>query len=367
MQLRILSPNKVVELERVTSHRPAGLPVLVRVMAPAVEYVKLVSIDVIVVLDISVNGDDDGEMGLTNKLELAKKAVELVMAKLHDKDRLAIIPVQSSSTITELPRLSVMSAGGRRDASAKVQSLLPSKMSTATLANDKRAKQTKVDVVCNQSSGATLSAIESGQFMSSIHGGRASCSISVGALHAGAVKNFLVYLDVPKDGHRHNEESSSTPADLLTARVKYVTAEKKEQVDQANLGAAENDLGAAADIAAQILRVQVADVVTRVLKYKDRKFRATGELHEGWMRVKSSEHGQAAGWARLAGLEREVAAMEASLLHGSAGLSHLLSWLSFHNMSEQLPSKLELDPQDSTATGDQPGLPPFQLQPERPA
>uniref|UniRef100_J3LVX9 Uncharacterized protein n=1 Tax=Oryza brachyantha TaxID=4533 RepID=J3LVX9_ORYBR len=95
-----------------------GLPMLLRVKVPETGLAKLKTpfVDVVMVLD---KGRPRREMEnqARERLQLLSKAVDVVMSKLRHKDRLAILPVDSSATTTP-PKASCfleMSNQGQRD------------------------------------------------------------------------------------------------------------------------------------------------------------------------------------------------------------------------------------------------------------
>ncbi|KAL5204885.1 hypothetical protein ABZP36_009756 [Zizania latifolia] len=93
----------------------ARLPVLVRVSVPAAE-VRRVPVDLVTLLDISCAGGAPAR-----RLDLVRKAMDLVIGRLGAEDRLAIVPFHSS--VVDSTGLLEMSVEGRSAATRKVQSL----------------------------------------------------------------------------------------------------------------------------------------------------------------------------------------------------------------------------------------------------
>ncbi|VAI41030.1 unnamed protein product [Triticum turgidum subsp. durum] len=134
-------------------HPRAGLPVLLRIVAPAAGLAKAkrYPVDLVAVLDVSDEAghqtDDDEkveeeEEKTRRRMGQLKEAMKLVMDKLSHKDRLAIVPVQSSvagaGPHAAALGLLEMSEQGRSEASKKVQSLVDlvlSKLGTASAKN----------------------------------------------------------------------------------------------------------------------------------------------------------------------------------------------------------------------------------------
>ncbi|KAM3317935.1 hypothetical protein ACQJBY_035580 [Aegilops geniculata] len=134
-------------------HPRAGLPVLLRIVAPAAGLAKAkrYPVDLVAVLDVSDEAghqtDDDEkveeeEEKTRRRMGQLTEAMKLVMDKLSHKDRLAIVPVQSSvagaGPHASALGLLEMSEQGRSEASKKVQSLVDlvlSKLGTASAKN----------------------------------------------------------------------------------------------------------------------------------------------------------------------------------------------------------------------------------------
>ncbi|KAF0912226.1 hypothetical protein E2562_013179 [Oryza meyeriana var. granulata] len=100
------------------------VPVVLRVKVPerGLAKLKTSSVDVIVVVDA---GQRSGELEsiAEDRLQLVRKAVDVIMDKLRYKDRLAILPVQLSVT-QPAPVLLEMSKQGQTQTFANLQSLL---------------------------------------------------------------------------------------------------------------------------------------------------------------------------------------------------------------------------------------------------
>lgn len=108
---------RVDAIPRRESH--ARLPVLVRVtVPPAAAAERRAPVDLVTVLDISCGG---GGAAAAKRLELIRKAMDLVIGKLGADDRLAIVPFHSS--VADHTGLLEMSVEGRTAACRKVGSL----------------------------------------------------------------------------------------------------------------------------------------------------------------------------------------------------------------------------------------------------
>uniref|UniRef100_A0A0E0MHQ7 VWFA domain-containing protein n=1 Tax=Oryza punctata TaxID=4537 RepID=A0A0E0MHQ7_ORYPU len=206
-----------------------------------------------------------------------------------------------------------------------------------------------VQTVVNISSGgeptaATLLAIESGRFRSHIDDDRKSGFVMAGALHAGAVRSFLVYVDHVGDGERDKLPS------LLTVRVEYVnlssaSENSKEMKLDAQVVIVRKGDENSRMVAAEIIRVEAMRIVGEILdRYKDNGKGFTGaadELHEQWRRLmESSEYGGEAGdgdgeaSCPISGLAAEIKEMEDSIRRCS-GVSYMLSWQTRHSLQHQ--------------------------------
>lgn len=393
------------------------LPVLVRVAVPATA-ARRAPVDLVTLLDISCGG---GGGAPARRLDLLRKAMDLVIGKLGADDRLAIVPFHSS--VVDATGLLEMSVEGRGVASRKVQSLavaggtklfpalnaaveilearcwearrgrvgavvLISDGGDRTIfreainprypvhafgfrgAHDARAVHhvadhtsgvygvlddehdrvtdafaacvrrvtsvvavdAQVDLTCGAYSRASLLAVErSGDHRSHVDEDRRSGFIYAGALCAGDVKNFLVYVDVDR-------EADGGVTELLTAHGTYTDAVRRNDtvhLDERMAVVQRRDKvpDVSRDVAAELVRVDTVKMVAAVLdRFKDMGSAAAAtELREGWCRVKASEDARAAGAASLAVLEREIEEMEASLVR-CAGLSTMLSWLNRHKL-----------------------------------
>lgn len=109
---------RVDVIPRRDSH--ARLPVLVRIAVPAAAATteRRAPVDLVTLLDISYGG---GGAAASKRLDLLRKAMDLVIGRLGAEDRLAIVPFHSS--VTDPTGLLHMSVEGRCAASRKVQSL----------------------------------------------------------------------------------------------------------------------------------------------------------------------------------------------------------------------------------------------------
>uniref|UniRef100_A0A0E0MHQ8 VWFA domain-containing protein n=1 Tax=Oryza punctata TaxID=4537 RepID=A0A0E0MHQ8_ORYPU len=404
------------------------LPVLVRVAVPATAAAaaRRAPVDLVTLLDISCGGGGGGGGAPARRLELLRKAMDIVIKRLGADDRLAIVPFHSS--VVDATGLLEMSVEGRSVASRKVQSLAVSggtklfpALSTAVeildgrcweakrervgavvlisdgddrtifreainpryavhafgfrgahdatavhyvadhtsgvygVLNDEHdrisdafaacirrvtsvvAVEAQVDLTCGAYSRASLLAIESGHHKYHVDENRRSGFIYAGALCAGDVKNFLVYVDVDR-------EANGGVTELLTAHGTYIDAARRKEtvhLDERMAVVQRRDKvpDVSRDVAAELVRVDTVKMVTTVLdRFKDKGSALAGaattaatELREEWCRVKASEDARAAGAASLAVLEREIEEMEASLIR-CTGLSTMLSWLTRHKL-----------------------------------
>ncbi|TVU51124.1 hypothetical protein EJB05_02531 [Eragrostis curvula] len=441
--------------------KPQGVPMLLRLVAPEASGTMepdVARIDLVVVLNVAY-----GSLKPTQRPGLLKEALQLIMGKLHDKDRLAVIAVHSSDTqptgfvepaecsdiLAKLESLlaapatstttTAQASHGRerlkkaigkflRDShclpivpgsqqagtsstthvhadsgntslqkaltdavkSHNAMALYSIASSTggiyATLNNDKDqisesfvacinritsivASQTQVDIKCSDSSAVTLLTIESGKLSSGISRDRKLGHIRVGNIHYGAARNFIVYLDNNIPDH----EYEGFPV-ILTARVRYMVAGwMNMKQNHVHMLAKEDDPILHAEFTAEMIRAKAVEMVSEIAhKYdgsgliapydKEWKYDALGDLHVEWVRLKESESAQAADDARLTVLGMEIRQIQRSLESGS-GVPDMLSWLSFQNIREQLPSKPEESRNEDSSHEEErrPGLPLWEL------
>uniref|UniRef100_J3N9X8 VWFA domain-containing protein n=1 Tax=Oryza brachyantha TaxID=4533 RepID=J3N9X8_ORYBR len=196
---------------------------------------------------------------------------------------------------------------------------------------------------------ATLSAIESGRFRSRIKDDKKSGFIIPGALQAGAVRSFLVYVDnVGKDErsklpellkvgfkcknlsshHAEEEPEKEGRARDVQNQVQVVVVSKGDERSRV--------------VAAEIVCVEAFKIVDGVLKkYTDNGNVLAGaidELRNQWGSLKASEYGAEAGQAGLlSGLDSEIEDMVASILRCS-GMSYILSWQTRHSLQHHTSS-----------------------------
>uniref|UniRef100_A0A0D3HPH0 VWFA domain-containing protein n=1 Tax=Oryza barthii TaxID=65489 RepID=A0A0D3HPH0_9ORYZ len=179
------------------------------------------------------------------------------------------------------------------------------------------AVDAQVDLTCGAYSRASLLAVErSGDHRAHVDEDRRSGFIYAGALCAGDVKNFLVYVDVDR------EADGGGVTELLTVHGRYMDAARRKEttvhLDERMAVVQRRDKvpDVSRDVAAELVRVDTVKMVAAVLdRFKDKGSAAAAmELREGWCRVKASEDARAAGAASLAVLEREIDEIEASLV-----------------------------------------------------
>ncbi|KAF0897386.1 hypothetical protein E2562_036775 [Oryza meyeriana var. granulata] len=393
-----------------------GIPVLVRVKAPTATLERK-PVDLVAVLDVNCCGG----LGPVNRMDLLRKAMDLVIEKLSKPDCLAIVPVQASA-IAENLNLREMDDIGRSEATKRVKSLVATgdnKLSTALKKAeeilDKREGKDKekagfiilisdgddgsvlgaemnlnysvhafgfrdahnpramhhiansstgtygilndeddgiteaftssvnnitsivavnavVTISCKPESTAKLSAIESGRFKREIKDDRTSGFITAGALQAGAVRSFIVYVDGDVD------ENNELPITVHVRCEGRSTSQHAQNIVQQNAQVVVVRHGDENSrlVAAEIVRVEAMRIVDEIIKkYNDNGKALSGaadELHDQWRRLKESEYGEEAGQACLISvLTAEMEDMEATIRR-SCGMSYMLSWQTCHSL-----------------------------------
>ncbi|CAD6264360.1 unnamed protein product [Miscanthus lutarioriparius] len=216
------------------------------------------------------------------------------------------------------------------------------------------AVNTKVNIICSNTAGVKLSAIESGQFESSISDDKKFGSIFAGDLYAGAVKRFVAYLEKGQ-GYSDSRHLSSLlqvnvtwqpphqVAQLMQAQVKIIkgptdpssTDDVKDKVDV--------NVDEITDVVDEIARLKEMEIVSAIigrhgqtnvgkdLAEKVQKLRKDLRLHATSIRVrpKGSSYEFRVDEESLASLEDDL---------DNPQLSYILSWLSYQGLCEKPPS-----------------------------
>ncbi|KAF0897388.1 hypothetical protein E2562_036777 [Oryza meyeriana var. granulata] len=197
------------------------------------------------------------------------------------------------------------------------------------------AVDTQVNISCDLGSTATLSAIESGRFKREIKDDRTSGFITAGALQAGAVRSFIVYVDGDVD------ENNELPITVHVRCEGRSTSQHAQNIVQQNAQVVVVRHGDENSrlVAAEIVRVEAMRIVDEIIKkYNDNGKALSGaadELHDQWRRLKESEYGEEAGQACLISvLTAEMEDMEATIRR-SCGMSYMLSWQTRHSLQHQ--------------------------------
>ncbi|KAM0891711.1 hypothetical protein ACQ4PT_026197 [Festuca glaucescens] len=204
---------------------------------------------------------------------------------------------------------------------------------------------TEVGILCsNSSKEVALSAINSGKFTSAIekkededHG-----SIFVGSLYAGAVRNFIVYVDMVKIV---SEEDYANFSKLFTIHIKWFNAFSSKEAPPKSVA-----LPSVHDFAEikEKLDGQVVIVRDRPNESKEVmtdiivRFKAVKIIHE----ITNPNYKKEVLVERLQNichgntrLVREIQTMVTNLRRGMDILSHMLSWETFQGLSEHPPMK----------------------------
>lgn len=198
------------------------------------------------------------------------------------------------------------------------------------------AVNTKVNIMCSNTS--RLSAIDSGQFESSIYDGKKFGSISVGALYAGAVKRFVTYLE-DGQGYHHSRYDLST---LFRVNVTWVSphpdASSRMELEPRVKGQTDDETDDVVDEIARLKEMEiVSDIIVsgtrvgQVLADEVEKLRKDLRLHATDIRVrpKGSSYEFRVDEKSLASLETDT---------DGSQLSYVLSWLSYQGLCEKPPS-----------------------------
>jgi uncharacterized protein YoxC len=224
------------------------------------------------------------------------------------------------------------------------------------------AVNTKVNIICSNTSGVKLSSIESGQFESSIDDGKKFGSIFAGDLYAGAVKRFVAYLEKGQgysDSRHlsslfqvnvtHHDASSRMETKELQAQVKIIRGQADASTDDIN--ASTDDVKDKVDVVDEITddvvdeiaRLKEMEIVSsiigrhrqtnvgEVLAAEVQKLRKDLRLHATDIRVrpKGSSYEFRVDEESLASLKTDP---------DGSQLSYILSWLSYQGLCEKPPS-----------------------------
>lgn len=222
------------------------------------------------------------------------------------------------------------------------------------------AVNTKVDIniTCSNTSGVKLSAIESGQFESSIGDDKKSGSIIAGDLYAGAVKRFIVYLEkgqgysdsrhlsslfqvIVRWQPPHHDASSRIENNELQAQVKIIRGQIDASTDDVKDKVYIVD-EITDDVVDEIARLKEMEIVSaiigthretnvgEVLAGKVQKLRKDLRLHATDIRVrpKGSSYEFRVDEESLASLKTDP---------DGSQLSYILSWLSYQGLCEKPP------------------------------
>jgi hypothetical protein len=181
---------------------------------------------------------------------------------------------------------------------------------------------TKVEIMC-RSSAVALSTIESAQFRYPIGKDRKSCSVLVGALSAGTVKNFIIYVD------NVHEDDYDNLSNYITVRVSSgQVVVVRDGIDGYDEEVAEN--------IAHVEAVKIASAITDPNNHT--KMVMADMLQQ--MCIKCPDFTRSAGYNRLKWLSSVMQNMDANQhlevtdpndyrYMVAEKLSYILSWLSY--------------------------------------
>lgn len=224
------------------------------------------------------------------------------------------------------------------------------------------AVDAEVSVSCSgaESTAAKLTAIESGRFKHDINGGGKRGTIQAGALQAGAVRSFLVYVDNVGDdelehlpsmltvGVQYEDRSTTTSQNAAENQAGREMARRTAQVVVVRDGDEHSRL-----VAAEIVRVAAMRIVDEIIKnYGDNGRALAGaadELHKQWSLLKKSEFAkEAAPACFVSALDAEMSEMEATLRR-SSGMSYMLSWQTCHSLQHLQHARSSSSPSATTS------------------
>ncbi|XP_052136910.1 E3 ubiquitin-protein ligase WAVH1-like [Oryza glaberrima] len=224
------------------------------------------------------------------------------------------------------------------------------------------AVDAEVSVSCSgaESTAAKLTAIESGRFKHDINGGGKRGTIQAGALQAGAVRSFLVYVDNVGDdelehlpsmltvGVQYEDRSTTTSQNAAENQAGREMARRTAQVVVVRDGDEHSRL-----VAAEIVRVAAMRIVGEIIKnYGDNGRALAGaadELHKQWSLLKKSEFAkEAAPACFVSALDAEMSEMEATLRR-SSGMSYMLSWQTCHSLQHLQHARSSSSPSATTS------------------
>ncbi|CAL5028812.1 unnamed protein product [Urochloa decumbens] len=192
---------------------------------------------------------------------------------------------------------------------------------------------TKVEIMCTLSSDVALSTIESAQFRYPIGKFRKSCSIFVGAISAGTVKNFIIYVEnVRKDDYDNISK-------YIAVRVKWMNALNEAEELNGQVVVVKDGFDGYDEVVENIAHaeaVKIASYITDPNNHGKKKMAAILQQ----MCIKCPEFARSAGDNRIAWLASQTQKidenwhMEVTDPNGYKNmvadkLSYILSWLSY--------------------------------------
>ncbi|CAL5035738.1 unnamed protein product [Urochloa decumbens] len=192
---------------------------------------------------------------------------------------------------------------------------------------------TKVEIMCTLSSDVALSTIESAQFRYPISKFRKSCSIFVGAISAGTVKNFIIYVEnVRKDDYDNISK-------YIAVRVKWMNALNEAEELKGQVVVVRDGFDGYEEVVENIAHaeaVKIASYITDPNNHGKKKMAVILQQ----MCIKCPEFARSAGGNRLAWLASQMEKIDASRHMEDTDpdgyknmvadkLSYILSWLSY--------------------------------------
>uniref|UniRef100_K3YD24 VWFA domain-containing protein n=1 Tax=Setaria italica TaxID=4555 RepID=K3YD24_SETIT len=191
---------------------------------------------------------------------------------------------------------------------------------------------TKVEIMCNPSCNVALSTIESAQFRYSIGNDRKSCSVLVGALSAGTVKNFIIYVDNVR------EDDYDNLSKYITVRVKWMHAMNRMKELEGQVVVVRDGIDGYEEVVETITHLEAVKIASDITDPNHSKMAMADMLQQ--MCIKCPDFERSAGDERLRWLKSQMQKMEADqhmeitdpndyINMVAEKLSYILSWLSY--------------------------------------
>ncbi|RCV32629.1 hypothetical protein SETIT_7G018200v2 [Setaria italica] len=162
---------------------------------------------------------------------------------------------------------------------------------------------TKVEIMCNPSCNVALSTIESAQFRYSIGNDRKSCSVLVGALSAGTVKNFIIYVDNVR------EDDYDNLSKYITVRVKWMHAMNRMKELEGQVVVVRDGIDGYEEVVETITHLEAVKIASDITDPNHSKMAMADMLQQ--MCIKCPDFERSAGDERLRWLKSQMQKMEA--------------------------------------------------------